>query len=125
MTLIQVSALFLALITVIGWLNVRYFHLSSSIAMVGAGLLGALVLLGAQTAIGPFWGFNDVRSVVKTLNFTDAVMGYMLGFLLFASGLQVDLREIQRRRFAVWALARSGCFFPPGLLVAASGSRPR
>ncbi len=108
MTLIQVSAVFLALITAIGWLNVRYFRLSSSVAMLGAGLAGAAVLLVAQTVIAPFWGFNDVRAVVKTLNFSETVLDYLLAFLLFASGLQVDLRELQRRRLAVWTLATLG-----------------
>ena len=118
MTLIQISALFLALITLIGWLNVRFFRLSPSVAMLGAGIVGALVLLAAQTAIGPFWGFNDVRSVVRTLNFPETVLGYLLGFLLFASGLQADLRELQRRRIAVWTLATVGVLVSTALVGA-------
>lgn len=108
MTLIQISAVFLALITAVGWINVRYLRLSSSVAMLGAGLAGAAVLLAAQKAIAPFWGFNDVRAIVKTLNFSETVLDYLLAFLLFASGLQVDLRELQRRRLAVWTLATLG-----------------
>ena len=34
----------------------------------------------------------------------------MLGLLLFASGLQVDLGEIRKRRIAVWSLATVGVF---------------
>lgn len=116
MTLIQVSALFLGLITLIGWLNARFFHLSPSVAMLGAGVAGALVLLAAQTAIGPFWGFNDVRTVVRTLNFPETVLDYLLGFLLFASGLQADLRELQRRRLAVWTLATLGVLLSTALV---------
>jgi CPA1 family monovalent cation:H+ antiporter len=108
MTLIQVCALFLALITVIGWLNARFMHLASSIAMLGAGIVGAVVLLAAQTLIAPFWGFNDVRGVVRSLNFTETVLGYLLGFLLFAGGMQVDLRELRRRYLAVFSLATGG-----------------
>ena len=108
MTLIQAIAVFLVLISVVGWMNVRFLHLSSSVAMLGAGVVGALILLGAQTLIGPFWGFNDVRGLVKNLNFTDTVLDYLLGLLLFASGMQVDLRELRRRRVAVWTLASGG-----------------
>ena len=116
MTFIQAVAVFLALISTVGWLNVRFLRVSSSVAMLGAGLIGALVLLGAQTAIGPFWGFNDVRAMVKGLNFTDTVFGYLLALLLFAGGMQVDLRELQRRRIAVWTLATGGVLVSTGLV---------
>jgi monovalent cation:H+ antiporter, CPA1 family len=116
MSLIQVSALFLALITAIGWLNARTLRLSPSVAMLGAGLLGAGVLLAAQTLIGPFWGFNDVRSVVKRLNFATTVLDYLLAFLLFAGGLEADLTELRRRRIAVWTLATLGVLISTALV---------
>ena len=116
MTLIQVSALFLGLITLIGWLNARFLRLSPSVAMLGAGLVGALVLLAAQTAVGPFWGFDHVRSVVRTLNFPETVLDYLLGFLLFASGLQADLGELRRRRAPVWTLATVGVLLSTALV---------
>jgi CPA1 family monovalent cation:H+ antiporter len=116
MTLVQAVAVFLVLISAIGWINVRFLRVSSSVAMLGAGLVGALVLLGAQTAIGPFWGFNDVRAMVKGLNFTDTVFDYLLSLLLFAGGMQVDLRELQRRRVAVWTLATGGVLVSTALV---------
>ncbi|MHB8283844.1 MAG: cation:proton antiporter domain-containing protein, partial [Caulobacteraceae bacterium] len=112
----QLSALFLALITAIGWLNVRFLKLPASVAMLGAGVVGAVVLLAAQTWIGPFWGFNAVRGLVKKLDFTQAVLGYMLAFLLFASGLQVDLAEVRKRRVAVWTLATVGVLLSTALV---------
>lgn len=116
MTLIQICALFLALIAAIGWLNARFLRLSPSIAMVCAGVIGAAVLLAAQIVIGPFWGFNDVRSVVRTLDFGQTVMGYMLGFLLFASGLQADLGAIRQSRLAIWTLATVGILVSTALV---------
>ena len=116
MTLMQLSALFLALITAIGWLNVRLFKLPPSVAMLSAGVVGALVLLTAQTFIGPFWGFNAVQTMVKKLDFSQAVLGYMLAFLLFASGLQVDLAEVRKRRIAVWTLATFGVILSTALV---------
>jgi monovalent cation:H+ antiporter, CPA1 family len=118
MTLIQIAALFLSLITVIGWLNARFLRLSPSVAMFGAGLVGALILLAAQVAIGPFWGFNDVRSVVRTLNFPETVLDYLLGFLLFASGLQADLGDLRRLRVVVWTLATVGVLLSTALVGA-------
>ena len=110
MTLIQAAAVLLTLISVIGWLNVRWLRLPAGVAMLGAGLLAAVALLAAQILIAPFWGFDQVGSLVKTLNFSRAVLDNMLGLLLFASGLQVDLGEIRKRRIAVWSLATIGVF---------------
>jgi CPA1 family monovalent cation:H+ antiporter len=107
-TLTQISALFLVLVTVIGWLNARFLRLSPAIAMFGAGVAGALILLLAQIVFEPFWGFDDVGALLKTLNFSETVMNGMLGVLLFASGLQVDVAEIRKRRFAIWTLATVG-----------------
>ena len=116
MSLIQVSALFLAMITVIGWLNARTLRLSSSVAMLSAGVLGAGGLLLAQTVIAPFWGFNDARAALQHLNFSKTVLDDMLAFLLFASGMQADLRELQRRRLAAWTLATVGVLISTGLV---------
>lgn len=108
MDLMRLAAVFLALVTAIGWLNVRFTRLPTSVAMLGAGVLVAGVLLGAQIAIAPFWGFNDVRSVLKQLDFGQAVLNYLLAFLIFAAGLQVDLSDLAKRRAPVWTLATVG-----------------
>jgi CPA1 family monovalent cation:H+ antiporter len=108
MTLIQLAAVFFALITGIGWLNARVLHLPQSAAMLGAGILAAVILLAAQTAIAPFWGFDDVRSLIRTLDFRETVLDYLLGSLLFAGGLQADLTALRRMRVAVWTLATLG-----------------
>jgi CPA1 family monovalent cation:H+ antiporter len=76
--------------------------------MFGAGVAGALILLVAQIVFEPFWGFDDVGALLKTLNFSETVMDGMLGVLLFASGLQVDFAQIRKRQFAVWTLATVG-----------------
>jgi CPA1 family monovalent cation:H+ antiporter len=47
-------------------------------------------------------------AAVQNLNFPRAVLGYMLAFLLFAAGMQVDLSELRRRRLSVWSLATLG-----------------
>ena len=108
MTLIQAAALLLALISAIGWLNARWLRLPQGVAMLGAGLIAAATLLTAQTLIGSFWGFDDIGALVRRMNFSRAVLDDLLGLLLFASGLQVDLGEMRKRRVAVWSLATLG-----------------
>lgn len=116
MDLTRLTAVFLVLVTGVGWLNAKFFKLPTSVAMLGAGVLSAGGLLAAQTLVGPFWGFNQVRDVLKELDFSQAVLNYMLAFLIFASGLQADVRDLQRRRLAVWTLATVGVVVSAGVV---------
>ena len=108
MSLLDLSAVFLILLAVVGWSNERWFKLPVSVAMLSAGVLAAVGLYVAQRVIGPFWGFNDAKGELLKLNFSAAVLNYLLAFLLFAAGMQVDLRELRRRTVAVWTLATLG-----------------
>lgn len=116
MDLLQIIAVFLALMAAVGWLNACTLRLPQSVAMMSAGLAAAIVLFIAQTVVGPFWGFNSVRDQVARLDFSKAVVGYMLAFLLFSSGMQVDLGEFRRRRLAIWFLATLGVLISTALV---------
>lgn len=108
MSLLDLSAVFLVLLAGVGWANQKMFRLPVSVAMLSAGVLAAVGLYAAQSFIGPFWGFNDAKGELSKLNFSAAVLNYLLAFLLFAAGMQVDLRELRRRTVAVWTLATLG-----------------
>jgi len=116
MTLFHLVALLLALMAVVGWLNARTLRLPQSVAMLSAGLLSALALFIAQSAVGPFWGFNTVHDQVARMNFSGAVVDYMLAFLLFSSGMQVNLGEFRQRRLTIWFLATFGVLISTGLV---------
>jgi monovalent cation:H+ antiporter, CPA1 family len=107
MTLFQIVALFLALIAVAGWVNTRLLQWPSATVMVLAGGLNAGVLLLLHRFF-PEGGAGRVIAAVVGVNFPQAVLGYMLGFLLFAGAMQVDLSELRRRGLAVWTLATGG-----------------
>lgn len=108
MNLFELSAVFLGLVAAIGWVNAKTLRLPTAVAMMSAGVLGALGLYLLQTAIPPFWGFDVARGVLQRLNFSEAVLGYMLAFLLFAGGMHVDLHELRLRVLPVWTLATLG-----------------
>jgi len=108
MDLFQITAIFLGVMALVGWINVRTVGLPQSVAMLSAGIVAAGVLFAAQRMIGPFWGYDSVRAEIARLNFSEAVVSYMLAFLLFSSGMQIDLGEFRRRRLAIWSLATLG-----------------
>ncbi len=108
MPLFQLSALFLTLVAAVGWVNSRYLRLPPGVAMLAAGLIGATAIY-ALKRLNP--GSPAVAGAVRAIgqiDFAQTVVGYMLGFLLFAGAMQVDLHELRRRRLAVWTLATLG-----------------
>ena len=118
MTAFQAAAAALSLTAVVGWINVRTLRLQPSVAMFSAGLLCAGVLFVSQNLAGPLQGDGSARHLIGGLNFPEAVIGYMLAFLLFAGGMQVDLGEFRRRRAAIWSLATLGVFVSTALVTA-------
>ena len=123
MNLLEVAAVFLSLLALLGWANALTLKLPTSVATLSAGLLAAGVLYVAQTFIGPFWGFNVVRTHVAQLDFSGAVLGYMLAFLLFAGGMQVDLGEFRKRQLPILTLATFGVLVSTGLVGGGPGTR--
>ncbi|MEO7027035.1 MAG: cation:proton antiporter, partial [Caulobacteraceae bacterium] len=108
MTAFDISAAFLCIVALVGWVNSRYLDLPTGVAMVLAGTGGAAVLMGLR-------GFGllpeaaaGVLATLRTVDFPQAVLGYLLAFLLFAGAMQVDLTELRRRRLSVWSLATIG-----------------
>jgi CPA1 family monovalent cation:H+ antiporter len=107
MTLFQLVALFLGLIGAAGWVNARLLHWPSATVMVIAGGLNAGLLLVLRH-LSPHGGAGEVIEAVAAVNFPRTVLDYMLGFLLFAGAMQVDLKELRRHRLSIWTLATLG-----------------
>jgi CPA1 family monovalent cation:H+ antiporter len=108
MSFFALATVFVVLVAAGGWANARTLKLPQGVAMMGVGLVGAVALAGLQR-LAP--GQADVRTVtgaVAGLDFPQAVLGYLLGFLLFAGAMQVDLSVLQRRSVSVWTLATLG-----------------
>ena len=102
----ELTALFISLVALGSWVNVRTFHLPHAVAMLLVGLVGAgavmLLKLVRPDLAAP------MVAAVASVDFAQAVLGYMLAFLLFAGAMQVDLAELRRRRLAVLSLATLG-----------------
>ena len=107
MTTFQLAALFLALVGAAGWVNARTLHWPNATVMVIAGVANAGLLL-LLDRLWPQSGAGPVIAAVEHLDFPQAVLGYMLAFLLFAGAMQVDLAELRRRRLSIWTLATLG-----------------
>jgi len=108
MTLFQLAAIFVALVALGGWANARTFKLPHGVAMLFVGVAGALALSALQRLDPGLASARVLVASIERLNFAHAVLGYLLGFLLFAGAMQVDVSELARRSISVWTLATVG-----------------
>ncbi|MHB8287439.1 MAG: cation:proton antiporter [Caulobacteraceae bacterium] len=108
MSSFDLAAVFMALVAVVGFLNARFLRLPPGVAMLLVGLAGAGLVHTLQIAVPGFEPSNYAHHLIRRVNFSQTVVGYMLAFLLFAGGMQVDLGELRRRLTAVFCLATFG-----------------
>lgn len=108
MTAFDLIAGFLVIIGVTGWLNARFFHLPTATIMVIAGLLSGGLLLVQDGLLPKPSLASTLITAIEGLNFPHAVLQYMLGLLLFAGAMQVNLTELRKRAAAIFTLATLG-----------------
>jgi len=99
-------AALLCLAALFGYLNHRLFHLPQTIGIMSAALLFSLLLLALHglglDVAGP------VRGLMDRVRFDATVLHGLLGFLLFAGALTVDLPQLRRNGVMVAVLATIG-----------------
>lgn len=104
----DLAAGFLIIIGVAGWINARVLHLPTAAAMVVAGLISGGALLFLKVVLPSPNVAADIIVAIGQLNFPQTVLGYMLGFLLFAGAMHVDVGELRRQLLAIFTLATLG-----------------
>jgi monovalent cation:H+ antiporter, CPA1 family len=98
----------LALAALFGYLNHRLLRLPLTVGL----LLLALFSTGLLIAVGagfPQLGLKlAIRGMLSSVNFPATLLNGFLGFLLFASALEVDFEELFARKWTILALAILG-----------------
>ncbi|MDR3512486.1 MAG: sodium:proton antiporter [Caulobacteraceae bacterium] len=107
-SLFDLAAVFLTLIAAIGWLNLRLFRLPSAVAMLVIGLVATLSLVGLDRLVPALGVGRLVGDVVRQVDFSAAVLRFMLCYLLFAGAMHVDLDALKQRAWTAAFLATAG-----------------
>ena len=106
MELFNVIAVLITLSAVFSYLNARYLKLPSAIGLMLIAFVASLILI----AIGKIW--FDVEAMATELtseiNFQELVFDGMLGFLLFAGALHVNLNDLSGNKWTIGILATAG-----------------
>jgi CPA1 family monovalent cation:H+ antiporter len=104
--LFDVIAILLTLTALLSYFNHRYLRMHPSIGVMLIALLLSLGLIGlGELGVGVrSWA----REFLHHVQFGNALLTWMLGFLLFAGALTVDLGELQRKWRITTLLATVG-----------------
>lgn len=108
MTPFQLVAILMTFVAIAGWINVRTLRIPHGVAMLIVGIVGALIFFLVQYFWPAYAPVQQIKDMVGHIDFSSAVLGYMLAFLLFSGAMQVDLGEMRRRWLSIGALATLG-----------------
>jgi CPA1 family monovalent cation:H+ antiporter len=106
MDFFTIIAVLITLTTLIAFANERWFGLPANIAVTIGGLITSLVLIGLGTA-----GALDMewlRGLVLEIDFNKLLMHGILGALLFAGALEINLEDLAARKWSISLLATVG-----------------
>lgn len=98
----------LLLTAAFGWLNQVFFHLPINIGLLLMGVATALIVLLADLLVPDTALIDDLADILRKIDFYEAVMHGMLGFLLFAGALHVDWPRLRKRLVPVTTMATVG-----------------
>jgi CPA1 family monovalent cation:H+ antiporter len=108
MNAIELAALFVTMAAGFGYLNFRFLKFPPTIGLLVISLLGSLLLILVDMGLSGYDLTGLVRAAVVKIDFYQAVMEGMLGFLLFAGALHVNLSDLRGQRWPIALMATFG-----------------
>lgn len=108
MDILQLTSLLIVLAGLFGAVNHLFLRLPTAIGILVVSLVASLVILGLDMAFQGFTVDDSVRSLVGSIDFSDALLEGMLGLLLFAGALHVKLSDLREQWRLVALMATIG-----------------
>ena len=104
MTDFQLVAAVLVVTAAFAYVNAKFLRLPSSVGLMATALIGSVIVLvleaGGVIEVGP-----QIHALVEQLDFGNTLLHGMLGLMLFAGALHIDVAELGTERAAVGVLA--------------------
>src|SRR5436305_15319268 len=104
MTTFQLAALVITLAGALAYVNARLLKLPSSVGLMAIALLGSIVLL-LLDATHVVDLSTRAAALVSQLDFGNTLLHGMLGLMLFAGALHIDITELGMEKVSVGLLA--------------------
>jgi len=106
MELFDLVAVLVTLAAVFGWVNHRFLGLPATIGLMVLSMVFSLGLVALGKA-----GLGDTLPLVEALervDFDEALLNGMLGALLFAGALHIDVNDLRDQKWVIGLLASAG-----------------
>ena len=108
MNALQIAALLIVFAGGFGAINYLFFKLPPAIGILVIAFLASLAVIGLE-AIFPFLNIAEaVTAFVAEIEFTKALMEGMLGLLLFAGALHVNVEDLRAQGWVIALMATLG-----------------
>src|SRR6266700_7337488 len=100
MTPFQILAALITLAAVFSYLNHRYLKLPQTIGVMALGLATSLILL----AVGEHFPavYDSAHKLLNSIPLSETVLQGMLGYLLFAGALHLNLADVWAHRRVIF-----------------------
>jgi len=106
--LFDIAALLMTLAAVFGYINHRWLKLEPSVGLLMISLASSLGVMGLHWIFPQLDIVTQIQAVLGSIDFNEALMHGMLGFLLFAGALHVDIEYFIKRKATIASLATLG-----------------
>jgi len=106
MDVFELSAALVSLAAIFSFLNYHFIRLPTTIGLMLFALLTSLVIIVAGTFFPEFR--DTMTSSVAQIDFDETVLQCLLGFLLFAGSLHINLNELTRHWLLIGLLISVG-----------------
>jgi monovalent cation:H+ antiporter, CPA1 family len=114
--MIELIAVLLVLTAGLAFVNTRFLRYPPAIGLLVTALISAL-LLKAAGVLG-LVNIEPIVRLLRTIDFRETLLDGMLGLLLFAGALHVDLAQLRAQGWAIGVLAVAGTIICAGLIAA-------
>lgn len=108
LSLLELAAVLLTLSAIFGWINNKFIPLPHTIGLLVMSVVTSVILVTIDLAYPKQHLFEPLTAALLQIDFSSIVMNGMLGFLLFAGALHVDLEQLRSRALPVAILAGLG-----------------
>lgn len=115
MSLLSITSILITVSALFAWLNYRTLKLPTTIGIMVISLLFSLFLV-VLGALGFEEGVNTAERLVAQIDFNKALLNGMLGFLLFAGAMHINLDDLLEAKWVIGLLASVGLFISTAIV---------
>jgi len=106
MGLIDIMGVLVALAAALAYINHKFLKLPTTVGLMLLALLHAVAVL----VLGRFYppAIDSAQTLIGSIDFNESLMHGMLGYLLFAGALHVNLADLKQQKLVIALLATIG-----------------